>query len=355
MSLSLMVRKRAFTLVELLVVIAIIGVLVALLLPAVQQAREAARRMQCSNNMKQFGIGLHNHHDTYGRFPPGSSADQVPFGTHPTGQGWGASWLVFMLPFVEQNAMYEQMQIAGGSGWGPNANHNKMVANNVKISNYICPSSPMSDEARSVHGGGATLMAPSYVGISGAVNGLIPGVNETRFNTPGSGAGCCTGGIASAAGVLFPNSKSNFKNMTDGSSNTMVVSENSDFLIGDDGAKKDWRSGAVHGWIIGWRSPTTPPNAGNGGDLRTFQLTTLRYPINQKRRPGTGWPAAGDCGNLGVCDNASTNLPLNSAHPGGVMVLMGDGSVSFLAETVTLDVVARLAIRDDGLPVSITN
>ncbi|HTN77380.1 MAG TPA: DUF1559 domain-containing protein, partial [Pirellulaceae bacterium] len=108
--------RRAFTLVELLVVIAIIGVLVALLLPAVQAAREAARRMQCSNNVKQLGLSLHNHHDTYNRFPPGGANDQTPFGTETATSGWGSSWMVYILPYIEQNALYSQWQMYGQSG-----------------------------------------------------------------------------------------------------------------------------------------------------------------------------------------------------------------------------------------------
>lgn len=100
--------KSGFTLVELLVVIAIIGVLIALLLPAVQAAREAARRMQCTNNLKQLGIGMHNHHDTKGLFPPGfrSISETNTSGNWKTSHALG--WCVFLLPFMEQNSLYEE-------------------------------------------------------------------------------------------------------------------------------------------------------------------------------------------------------------------------------------------------------
>jgi hypothetical protein len=89
--------------------------------------------------------------------------------------------------------------------------------------------------------------------------------------------------------------------------------------------------------------------AGSGGDNRAFNLTTVRWPINQKRWPTiTGAP--GNCSGLGICDNTGQNIPLNSAHPGGVLVLLGDASVRFVSQTVTLDIVGRLATRDDGLP-----
>src|SRR6187455_1336232 len=97
-------RSRfAFTLVELLVVIAIIGVLVALLLPAVQAARESARRMKCTNNLKQLGLALHNHHDTFGVFP--AADDEIP---NPAGGTWKHSWIVRVLPYLEQQALHDQ-------------------------------------------------------------------------------------------------------------------------------------------------------------------------------------------------------------------------------------------------------
>jgi len=165
-------RTRGFTLVELLVVIAIIGVLVALLLPAVQAAREAARRTSCTNNQKQLGIALHNHHDTFGRFPPGSANDRTPFGTHATGAGWGSGWKVYLLPYIEQSSIYNQM-VFDGTNSGYTHAANMALVNRVTIPAYRCPSSVLPEFYTSSNNAGSIQMFTSYVGIAGA-SGAAP-------------------------------------------------------------------------------------------------------------------------------------------------------------------------------------
>lgn len=333
-------NRNAFTLVELLVVIAIIGILIALLLPAVQAAREAARRSDCSNKMKQLGLALQNHHDRYKRFPPGGAADQVPFGTNAG--AWGSSWLVYILPDIEQSNIYDKMIFSGGSGWGTNANNNKNAAGGNEIDAFYCPSSPLERLARSPHGGGQ-LSASNYVGVSGAVSGF-GGLNESRNANPGGSAGCCSGGIISWGGVLYPNSETKFANITDGTSNTAFVGEQGNFLVTQNGTKQDWRSSGLHGFIIGWNRTGNPATSWTG-DLRHFNTSTLRYRINQMK----GWTdAPGNCGSQGICDNASSNLPFNSTHPGGSQFAFCDGSVHFIPATVDDAVLARMCTRDDG-------
>jgi len=302
--------------------------------------------------MKQLSIAVHNFHDTYNILPTGGTSDNAPFGKNSaTGGGWGASWFVHILPFMEQSNLHEKMQLNGTAGWGGDATNNCNVANGALIKAFICPSSPLEPWARGPHNAGTKIVAPSYVGISGAVNGLIPGYSESRFNTPGGSAGCCSGGIASASGVLIPGAEStkSLAAITDGTSNTAMIGEASDFLITTTGKKQDYRSSYVHGFIIGWHTYRSPPNAGNGGDLRTFNMITLRYPINDKKKGGTGFAdLPGNCGSEGICDNASTNTPLNSAHPGGVMVGFADGSVRLVSNSTDLASVARMCTRDDG-------
>lgn len=339
--------RAAFTLIELLVVIAIIAILIGLLLPAVQKVREAAARTKCQNNMKQLGLAIHAFHDATGSLPPGGTTDAPPFGT---GGGWGTGWTVHILPYIEQAPLYGRMQFTGNSGWG-NTN-NGAVASNIKIPVYLCPSSPVGD---TVPGPPPGQVGPHganhYVGIAGAVPGLIAGYNETRFNTSGTGAGCCTGGIAGGSGVLRPGIQSPLRivGITDGTSNTIMVGEQNDFLTTLNGTRVAWGAGLQHGWIIGWPRTQTPPSAGNGGDLRHFQMTTVRYRINQK----TGWVDGGDCGGTGVCQNVGNNIPLNSAHTGGINALNADGSVRFIRDNIAIDLLARLVTRDDGLPVNL--
>jgi len=348
-------RRQAFTLVELLVVITIIGILIALLLPAVQAAREAARRGQCINNLKQIGVALHGFVDSYGRFPPGGSNDRRPFGTHATGTGWGSSWLVYILPYVDQSGVFEKLLFNGSSGY----NHptNSQVVSNLHVDCYICPSFPGTRLCWSPPPvGGSNIIAPNYVGISGPVNvldgqttPLIPGFNETRCNSGGTAAGCCSGGKVCAGGVLFPHAQIRVSDITDGTSNVAVVSEQADFIQTLNGTKQPWRASNPHGFMIAVGCGSSPPSCNSGGDARTFNMTTVRWRINQK----TGWPdAPGNCGTLGVCDNVGSNIPLNSAHPGGVCMLMCDGAVRFVTDVIPMDVLARLCTRDDGQPLS---
>lgn len=186
-------------------------------------------------------------------------------------------------------------------------------------------------------------MAPTYCGVSGSVNGLIPGYTHTDWGAGSGSAGCCSGGIAASNGALFAGGFLRFRDFSDGMSHTALVGEDSDWLTDQSGTRHDWRSSQPHGFMLGWHGHRPP--TGPGGDLRTFNMATLRYPINQK----AGWAnPPGDCGVTGVCNNTSTSIPFNSAHPGGAHFLLGDGSVRFLSENTDLALLARLCTRNDG-------
>jgi prepilin-type N-terminal cleavage/methylation domain-containing protein/prepilin-type processing-associated H-X9-DG protein len=338
-------KRKGFTLIELLVVIAIIAILIGLLLPAVQKVREAAARAQCQNNLKQMGIALHAHHDALGRLPPGGANDQPPFGTDaPNSQHWGSSWMVYILPYIEQSSIFQQWQFSNNSGY-LNANDNA-VASGVEIKTYFCPASPLP-HFRAPNQGNAVAFIGNYVGISGAVDGLISGFSEKRYND------LPCGGKISGGGVMIPNGQLRLIDIADGTTNTIALSEHSNWLTDTTGKRQDWRATQPWGWYLGVKSPGIPPAFDNGGgDNRSPGLTTIRYQINYTM-PG-GW--TNDVTNLGVgiggytsnCTGA--NIPLNSTHSGGVNVVLCDGSVRFVSSSTPLGVLAQLATRDDGVP-----
>ncbi|MDB5392167.1 MAG: hypothetical protein JWM11_7813 [Planctomycetaceae bacterium] len=300
-------RPVGFTLIELLVVIAIIAVLIALLLPAVQQAREAARRSQCKNNLKQIGLAMHNYHDSALRFPPGS---YVP--GHST-NAWTS-----ILPNADQAPLYSKLIFSQGWSWigqsggGPNA----AVVDGAKIPYMVCPSSPLPVTVTDNGGNNRILQTASYVLIGGATS------------DPNTFSG--SAGLASIGGVFFQNSSIGFRDITDGSSNTMMVSETSNYAKNSGGANVDIRSGDNGGgmWI-------GDPNTWNSSDARCYNRTTIRYTFNS----GASQANVGG----GQC-----NSPLNSAHVGGVHALLCDGSIRFLSDNVNILTMMNLALRADG-------
>ena len=323
--------KSGFTLVELLVVIAIIGILIALLLPAVQAAREAARRMQCSNNLKQMGLALHNYQSANKRFPSGcrSHAD--------TEWTWGFTWGVAILPFAEQQALYDQLDHVGtgsvhsyphtGLIYAGMNEFNGRVLSGVGIPYMFCPSSPLKQFALtgSAPPGPAGAASPTYTAVTGAID------HETAENKESQSNQHRARGIQSRGGVLLPRECLSFRDMTDGSSNTILLGEQSGWCYDDNGNKKDCRSDYGHAFCMG----TTPSDA---IDDRWFNTTTVRYPINHR-----AWNSTGVGEEYYAC-----NRPIQSAHPGGAHVLLGDGSVHFLSESLALQTLFNLANRDDG-------
>ncbi|MBI1247853.1 DUF1559 domain-containing protein [bacterium] len=314
--------RAAFTLVELLVVIAIIGVLIALLLPAVQQAREAARRMQCSNNLKQLGLALQNYHDTYGKLPYNAA-------TYPGNNQHGPSWFVRILPFIEQNNAYQQIAATNFAGdWKMQdaACAAAPVLAKLRVEGFWCPSSPLPKvESQSTNANGTIEMQiPSYVGIEGSYyqGGTTSTVAPGPYNDA-YGREVYNGMIVPLAGNV---SAIGLESATDGTSNTMIISEQSDYFFTSSGSKVAIRSGGHAG--KGWSSGYAPGNW-------EANVTTIRYPIAAY-------------GGSGAVNNYDSNLSLISAHPGGVQIALTDGSVHFLTETVNFAILTGLADRRDG-------
>lgn len=288
---------RGFTLVELLVVIAIIGVLVALLLPAVQQAREAARRMQCSNQMKQLGIAMHNYHDVWKKLPP-SSAEIESMNPAKPRREW--SWTPRLLAFMEGTAIYDQINFSLPSydrpgNWNVAMMDDPSVVCNYKFvrmvhPQFLCPSNAKGGEP-GIQDHFAASWELSQIDYAANIGDYA---NATGIGQPG-GAG---NSIEVPRGVIGCRDWSAaFRDITDGLSNT--------YLLGECvGAFSHWQN---------WGSTS---------------FSSTAWPINHRNR---------DLMN-GVIGPTVThwdhNIAFRSFHPGGANFLMCDGSVRFLPETI---------------------
>jgi len=310
-------RWQAFTLIELLVVIAIIGVLVGLLLPAVQKVREAANRMSCQNNLKQMGLALHNMHDAIGYLPSAGAADGKPFNGGPFFPwGEGTNWSIYILPYVEQGNVFSKLTFYGDSGWTDNqtqtapggysssALNNVTLINSVGLKLYRCPSDPKPNTIRNDSNvrdasGNETIQVNrnSYVAIAGAVNNIDgSGQFKESRNTDGSGWTQGGWGITAWGGVICPDNQNiKLSSMSDGTSNTMLLSEQSAQLIGIQGGNivNDQYSvtstggGLFRGHSNGRVSATDPTVRPPTRDMdeRGQTYTTIRYPDQPEARP----------------------------------------------------------------------
>jgi prepilin-type N-terminal cleavage/methylation domain-containing protein len=379
--------RLGFTLIELLVVIAIIAILIGLLLPAVQKVREAAARSKCSNNLKQLGLALHGYHDTNHFFPSAGSTDGLPITSRPlpgdpTWNTWlngeGTNWSVYLMPYIEQGAVFKRLTFYGDSGWTDNASQtngtiSSSAVNNVKLSaNFVvpvfrCPSDPhppLIGEGSNVDGGNTKVTRNSYVSISGAVDRLDTGGLFRESRNTNSNSWSYDFGITAWGGIIVPAfGNVTVSSITKGTSNTGAISEQGDYLWyldtptsaprrGGDYDMTTTANGLYRGHPGTYRGTGDQLSQGaNWMDSRGQTSTTIRYAINQKY----GWKPA--TANVGVSparwQSEGANVPLVSAHTGGVNCLAGDGSVRFLKDSMDLLTLARYSTRDDVNPLNL--
>jgi prepilin-type N-terminal cleavage/methylation domain-containing protein/prepilin-type processing-associated H-X9-DG protein len=309
-------RRLAFTLVELLVVIAIIGVLVALLLPAVQSAREAARRMKCANNLKQMGLALHNYHDTHGVFPPGvltqtNDPDYNP--AFPNGpqqnrnasvESWG--WAAFLLPYVEQTALYQQ---GPGSNQLPQNLVNPFALTPLAV--YRCPSDTMPAIRRV---GWARWASSNYKGVCGHMT-----CHFTRETHEGNGLGPEAG--PGGNGTFWGNSRVRAKDFTDGLSNTIVVGE----II------------LQRGRIVYEAAVWAGCLRGHDNECVDDIFASGRAPINFSNPVALGHVL---------------HETFSSHHAGGAQFTFGDGSVRFISDNINMSI--SDAVNGNNSPIDTT-
>jgi len=301
-------RRVAFTLVELLVVITIIGVLISLLLPAVQSAREAARRMQCSNNLKQLGLALHNYHSAIGCFPPGWICEYDSSNSIVQRPEWG--WIVFLFPYMEQENIYRQLRVGDrtlAAAYSDTSYYGQPLLR-VKLGILRCPADTTFDYLpHSLRAWGNVNFEPAtcnYVGVMGI------------FDVAGDVAN---------TGLFSGNRSYKFRDMTDGTSNTVVAGERHKRCLS-----------------ASWAGPADPTDASPIGVYHVGGRMSVK--LNNMLVVAPGQQPTYDCAE-----------GLGSGHPGGAQFLVGDGSVRFLTDSIDfnnngIDETAPTALDASKLP-----
>ena len=334
-------NRRGFTLIELLVVIAIIAILIALLLPAVQQAREAARRTQCKNNLKQLGLALHNYESTMRCFPP----NLVPGGTNYrySHGNWGV--LAYLSPYIEQAQLYNLMNLSAPTYCGSPSqicDANNRIAAGMLIRSFLCPSDKMTSLG---DGYGVMNIGPTnYVANQGS------GILNTA-------AGPRNGSPYDADGIAFADSSVRIGQITDGTSNTAAMSE-STLGEGDEsapGPNPPARADKVYGYLYTFQSSLddaacAAPQYFNldrrrgflwfSGEIRNASYNHY-YTPNIKR-----WDCITNAAAMGY--TAIGWKAARSNHVGGVHLLLCDGSVRFVSDNVDTTTWRGLGTRANG-------
>ena len=349
-------RKWGFTLIELLVVIAIIAILIALLLPAVQQAREAARRTQCRNNLKQLGLALHNYLDNYKMFPQGTHNGLNNQQAHG---GWAGqhknnlSWRVMVLPFLEQTNLYNQFNFRGARYYGWSGTNDPVALVATPVPGFLCPSDPTtigSGVANSFYpASGALTWGTNYsamISVTGnSTEAMSPPwlpSNSAPYNDffnsylgaiqPTTGA---SQALKSNGGLPMQNLRA--RDFTDGMSNTVQVVE-------------QFRGKTFLSRACQWPSdPIYPCNlVSRTGAKCSMWHNEANFCLSDATR-GPNDKAADEVESLGDAQAAFTGTnAASSAHAGGVFALFGDGTVRFVNDAVNLTVWRNTASHSGG-------
>lgn len=327
-------QRRAFTLIELLVVIAIIAVLIALLLPAVQQAREAARRSQCKNNLKQLGLAIHNYHDNFNTIPPGWIGSSNVTGSCVGPMQWG--WNVMVFPQMDQAPLYQKFAFttsaSGNSGSG---------LLQTQIAALRCPSDTGTQSFTDAAGGSLGLVGRSnYLGVNGelSINGSGSTPMAAMTGSPGGSVTLCATNGLNGGGAFGESSFHNFRDFSDGLSNTLLVGE---------------------------RSSTGNPTPSTPGDATWVGISTDNSAMGQAMAIGDTYnpPFNGVANTTNI--NCQSPTAFGSYHTGGAQFLLGDGSVRFISSNINsvtpsassaipwqpLGTYQRLAVISDGMPI----
>lgn len=332
-------KSRGFTLIELLVVIAIIAILIALLLPAVQQAREAARRTQCKNNLKQIGLGIHNYESTYSRFP--SAGEYTDEGAKDR-RYFPVSLYVALLPFVEQGNIYSQ--------WNMNFHYtnpaNAPLAKKV-IPGYVCPSNAIT-QIDVLGYGTSDYMPIAYTDIDPITGARNPSVAGVALNADSNGAlGQCR----------------KMADSTDGTSNTALVIEDagrSTGMAGKNDITNIKQIGGSRGYDPSqlYATADTSPGVPGGNFSAPGRWADVdggsgvsgapNYPAETKIINNNSVPKGGPAGCPWNVNNCGPNDEPFSQHTGGCQLVLGDGSVRFLSENVDRSIIRKLCNPQDG-------
>jgi prepilin-type N-terminal cleavage/methylation domain-containing protein/prepilin-type processing-associated H-X9-DG protein len=357
-------KRRGFTLIELLVVIAIIGVLVALLLPAVQQAREAARRSQCKNNLKQFGLGFHNYHDSFKMFPPGNiisgamcAPNQAP---NNSPDNCRAPWTVLILPYIDQAPLYNQFNMAAPffGRWDFITVTNGLPTTNFPLQEldapqiFRCPSNPNFNSDKYINcynactgGGNTTVVNQSLDNAPDSQNWLAPcyNANGPAGSTYPPSLAAPSGRLFWDNGAIYLNSSTDISAIRDGASNQLLAGET--MYVG---LRRNYGNGGPtspngRGFWWTWASASRP---NTGTTPVVFNLSAAFSPINTPWFSFTWAQAIARQGSASAHSQCQEGF--SSWHEGGCHMLFGDGRVTFMSQNIDLNTYIRSGSRADG-------